>query len=59
MLKKLIKKIIFGVFLLYGYNLIAVSFGFMVPINFFTIALVSLFDIPAMCMLVLSLVFIF
>ena len=59
MLKKIIKKIIFGVFLLYGYNLIAVSFGFMVPINFFTIILVSVFDIPAMCMLVLSLVFIF
>lgn len=59
MVKKIIKKIIFGVFLLYGYNLIAVSFGFMIPINYITIVLVSLFDIPAMFMLVMSLVFIF
>ena len=59
MLKKIIKKIIFGVFLLYGYNLIAVSFGFLIPINYLTIILVSLFDVPAMFMLVLSLVFIF
>ena len=59
MLKKMIKKIIFGVFLLYGYNLIAVSLGLMIPINIFTVLVVSLFDIPAMFMLVLSLVFIF
>ena len=59
MLKKIIKKIIFGVFLLYGYNLIAASFGFLIPINYLTIILVSLFDVPAMFMLVLSLVFIF
>ena len=59
MVKKIVKKIIYGVFLLYGYNLIAVSFGFMIPINYITIFLVSLLDIPAMFMLIMSLVFIF
>lgn len=59
MLKKIIKKVIFGAFLLYGYNLIAVSFGLVIPINYFTIALAGLFDIPAMCMLIMSLIFVF
>ena len=59
MIIKLIKKMIFGAFLLYGYNLIAVSFNLMIPINFITIVLVSIFDIPAMFLLIASLVFIF
>lgn len=59
MIKKIIKKIIFGAFLLYGYNLIAVSFGLVIPINYFTIALVGLLDIPAMVTLIMSLIFVF
>lgn len=59
MIKKVIKKIIFGAFLLYGYNLIAVSFGLVIPINYFTIALVGLLDIPAMVTLIMSLIFVF
>lgn len=59
MLKKIIKKVIFGAFLLYGYNLIAISFGLVIPINYFTITLVGLLDIPAMCMLIMSLIFVF
>ena len=59
MIKKIVKKIIFGAFLLYGYNLIAVSFGLMIPINYITILLVGILDIPAMFMLIASLVFVF
>lgn len=59
MIKKVLKKFIFGAFLLYGYNCIAVSFGLLLPINYFTIVLVSLLDIPAMFMLVMSLIFVF
>ena len=58
-MKKIIKKIILGVFLLYGYNLIAVTFGTTIPINVLTVFFVSLFDIPAMLVLVLPLIFIF
>lgn len=59
MIKTILKRFVFGVFLLYGYNCIAVSFGLLIPINYFTIALVSLLDIPAMFMLVMSLIFVF
>lgn len=59
MVKKIIGKLIFAVFLLYGYNLIAVSFGLTIPINYFTIVLVSLLDMPAMFMLIMSLIFVF
>ncbi len=56
---KIVKKIIVGAFLLYSYNLIAVSFNLMVPINLITILLVSFLDIPAMIMLVAALAVIF
>ena len=56
MLKKIyhiIKKIVFGVFVLYGYNLIAVSFDLVIPINFITILLVSFLGLPALFALIL------
>ncbi len=43
---KYLKKIVLGGFLLYAYNLIAVSFNITIPINFYTILTVGLFDIP-------------
>lgn len=58
-MKKILRKIILGVFLLYGYNLIAVTFGVSIPINVLTVTLVSIFDIPAMLILALPLIFIF
>ena len=56
---KLIKKIIVSVFLLYGYNLIASPLGFIIPINFITIILISLLGIPALLSLILVLVLVF
>ncbi len=40
-------------FLIYVYNLIASPFGYIVPINILTIAIVGFLDIPGLVMLVL------
>lgn len=44
---KLIRKVILGTFLLYGYNLIAVNFNMIIPINIYTIAGVTGLGIPS------------
>jgi hypothetical protein len=56
MIKKflnLIKKIIFSSFLLYGYNLLAVSFGMIVPINIITILILVVLGYPSLFSLIL------
>ena len=58
MILRLLKKIIISAFLLYGYNLIAVIFNLIIPINFYTICCVSLLGIPSMLGLILFKVFI-
>lgn len=42
---KFIKRFIMGGFLLYAYNLIASSFNISIPINLFTLVIVSIFDV--------------
>ena len=59
MITRFLKKLIFAVVLLYSFNIIAVQFGLIVPINYITIALVTFLDIPAMILLVFSLILIF
>lgn len=59
MIKKIIKKFIFATILIYSFNLIAVSFGLTVPINYITVPLVTFLDIPAMFLIVLSLKLVF
>lgn len=59
MIAKILKKLIFAVVLLYSFNLIAVNFGIIIPINYITICLVTLLDIPAMVLLVFSFILIF
>ena len=49
---KYLKRFILGGFLLYAYNLIAVTFNITVPINLFTILTVGLLDIPGLAALV-------
>lgn len=44
---KLVKRAIIGTFLLYGYNLIAVNFNMIIPINIYTIAGVTVLGIPS------------
>lgn len=42
--KFIIKKVLFAGFLLYGYNLISIQFNMIVPINWYTILIVSVLD---------------
>ena len=49
---KYLKRFILGGFLLYAYNLIAVTFNITVPINLFTITTVGLLDFPGLLALV-------
>lgn len=56
MLKKIfntIKKIILSSFLLYGYNLVAVSFGIIIPINMITVGLLTILGYPSLFSLIL------
>ncbi len=57
-LGRIIKRFIVGAFLLYGYNLIAVNFNMIIPINIFTIAGVTLLGVPAMIGFIIFKVFI-
>ena len=43
-LLKIIKKIIISIFILYGYNLATQSFNLNIPINIYTVLVVTLFD---------------
>ena len=49
----IVKRIVISGFLLYGYNLIAVNFNMILPINFITLFSVSFFGTPALSALVL------
>lgn len=55
---KVIKKIILSIFLLYGYNLIAVNFNMIIPINIFTIGSIYTLGIPSLFALLLFKMFI-
>ena len=49
---KVLKNIILGFFILYGYNLIGVQFNCVIPINIITVLLVSILGTPALISLV-------
>ena len=56
MLKKifnLIKKIVFSVFLIYGFNLIASPLNLIIPINIITVGFITLLGLPALLSLIL------
>ncbi len=48
----IIKKIILGFLILYTYNLIASSYNMIIPINYYTLLVVSLLDGPGLILLV-------
>ena len=52
---KLLRKIIFSFIILYTYDLIAVSFNLMIPINIFTIVILTILDAPGLILLVIIL----
>ena len=41
---KIIKKIIISIIILYGYNIATQSFNLNIPINIFTVSIVTIFD---------------
>ena len=53
MFKSFLKKIIIASFLIYAFNIIAVNFNIVVPINVWTISYISMFDIPGLVVLVI------
>ncbi|MDD2202791.1 MAG: pro-sigmaK processing inhibitor BofA family protein [Bacilli bacterium] len=59
MIKKLIsvlKRVILGGFILYGYNLMAAPLNLLIPINAFTLGLIGIFGISAIPFLALILI---
>lgn len=48
-----VKSIVLSSFILYGYNLIAVNFNMIIPINVFTIIFVTLLGTPGLFSLIL------
>lgn len=48
-----VKKIILSAFILYGYNLIAVNFNMIIPINVYTLCFITFLGCPALIALVL------
>jgi len=48
-----LKKFILGAFIIYTYNMIAVNFNMIIPINIWTVLFVSIFDFPALATLVI------
>jgi len=49
----IVKKIIYSSFLIYGYDLIAVNFNMMIPINIYSLSIVSILGSFGMISLVL------
>ena len=56
---KIIKKFILSIFLLYGYNLIGQSLGMIIPINIYTVLLITFFGLPALLALIFILAVLF
>ena len=50
---KYLKRIIMGSFLIYAFNMIAVNFNIILPINLWTIGFTSLFDISGLIILLI------
>ena len=49
---KVIKRVIIAVFMLYGLNILLASMNILIPINIFSISIVSILGIPGLCTLI-------
>ena len=56
-LLKMVKKVVIGMILLFGYNMFLSSLNLMIPINVVTIIIASIFDVPGIVGLALFLLF--
>lgn len=50
---KYVKKIIMGAFFIYSFNMIAINFNIVLPINLWTIAFASIYDFFGIMILLL------
>lgn len=50
---EILKKVVLSFVILYSYNLIAVNFNMVIPINLFTVLIVSILGAPALLALIL------
>lgn len=55
----IIRKVIVSSFLLYGYNLISVTIGLIIPINVITVLILVIFGYPSLFSLILIQVLIY
>lgn len=53
---KILKKLLVSSFLLYGYNVVAAPLSLIVPINFITVSLLTIFGMPALFSLITILI---
>ncbi len=51
----LFKKIIFAILLLYTYNLIGAQINLIIPINYITVIVVAILDLPGFALLLIIL----
>lgn len=59
LLFKILKRIIVSSFLLYGYNLLVQPIGLIIPINVFTVGVISILGIPSLLAFIFVLVLIY
>lgn len=50
---KYLKKIIMAAFLIYAFNMVAVNFNIVLPINVWTICFTSIFDVSGLIILLI------
>lgn len=53
-LLKIIKKIIFSILLLYGLNIIIGNLGIYIPINIYSITIISILGVPGLLLLLIT-----
>jgi len=58
-ISRILKKIVISAFILYGYNLIAAPINLIIPINFITVGLLTIFGFPILFSLIIILVLAF
>ena len=51
MIIKILKKIIISAFLIYAFNMVAINFNIVLPINIWTLGFTSFFDISGLIIL--------
>ena len=48
-----LKKVIMVAFMVYAFNMVAINFNTIIPINFWTIGFITFFDIPGLIIILI------